>query len=179
MPALSSALVRAVLIAVVVAGVSACSDPTPPAKITRTSATPTASSPSPSPTALTPEQEVEATMRAYFVAANRMFRTGDVEELRSFSAPNCPCRAITDTVEKVVRSGGHYDGSTFILRDLNVHDVIGGSAAAEVRATVPPYRVLDASGKVIEDSGGGTLHTDFSLTRTGERWLITNAVNLG
>jgi len=155
----------------------ACSEATPAAKAPRRSATSTATS-SPTPTKLTPEQEVEATIRAYFATANEMFRTGDVESLRRFSVENCPCRKITNDVEEVVRRGGHYDGSKYVVRRVSVHDVAAASAAAEVVADVPPYKVFAGSGQVLEDSGGGKLHTDFSLVKKGDRWIITNAVNL-
>jgi hypothetical protein len=118
-------------------------------------------------------------MRAYFEAANTMFRTGHVTELESFSAASCPCRKITRDVAKVVAGGGRYEGTRYLVKRMTVHDVIANSAAVEVTAGVPPYKVIGGSGRVIENSSGGKLHTDFSLIRQGERWVVTNAVNLG
>ncbi|MDQ1585819.1 MAG: hypothetical protein QOH80_1184, partial [Actinomycetota bacterium] len=71
-----------------------------------------------------------------------------------------------------------YEGARYDLKTINVHDVVGLTAAAEVNASVPPYRILDGSGAVKEDSRGGSLHDDFSLVKQGDRWIITNTVNL-
>ena len=65
--------------------VAGCSDEPKAGTIKPPRSTPTTSSASPTPT--TPEAQIEATMRAYFAAANRMFETGDVAELRTFSVP--------------------------------------------------------------------------------------------
>jgi hypothetical protein len=108
-----------------------------------------------------------------------MFRTGDVEPLRGFSLESCPCRQITRSVARVIRNGGKYEGSRYRVVSLRVHDIRNKTAAVEVTALVPPYKVVNGSGDVIEDSPGGRLHTDFSLSIQGERWVVTNAVNLG
>ena len=51
---------------------------------------------------------------------------------------------------------------------------------AEVTAKVSAYKVVDGDGKVIENSPGGQLHTDYSLVhREGASWIIGNAVDLG
>ena len=139
---------------------------------------PSASSTSASPSPATPEEEVEATMRAYFVAVNAMFRSGDVEPLRAFSTNGCSCRQITDSVEKVTMEGGRYKGARYVVRSVRVHDLEARSAAVEVMAKVPPYKVVDGEGKVTENSQGGALHTDFSMVKRGETWIIGNAFNL-
>ncbi|MDQ1626197.1 MAG: hypothetical protein QOJ49_1695 [Actinomycetota bacterium] len=168
----------AAIAAVAVGLATGCSDPDPPGTLPKTSPVPVSSTASPSATPTTPEQQVEATMRAYVVAANRMFTTGQVDELRTFSISSCPCRKITNSVERVVAGGGRYEGARYDLKTVNVHDVVGLTAGAEVNASVPPYRVLDGAGAVKEDSPGGSLHDDFSLVKQGNRWIITNAVNL-
>jgi hypothetical protein len=172
--------VRSLMIVTLVLGAAACSGDPPPAGAVKTS-TPTASSATPTPTpSVTPvDQQIEATMRAYFEAANSMFRTGQVSELESFSAASCPCRKITRDVAKVVADGGRYKGTRYLVKRMTVHDVIADSAAVEVTAGVPPYKVISGSGRVLENSSGGELHTDFSLIREGTRWVVTNAVNLG
>jgi hypothetical protein len=173
-----SVLLRSLVIAVLALGAAGCSDdPEKPGTIPAPS--PTESSTASTPTATPVEAQVEAIMRAYFAAANRMFQTGSVAELRSFSDASCPCRKITRDVEKVATGGGKYRGTRYELAKIRVHDINNQSALAEVEAHVPAYTVIDGSGKVIENSGGGTLHTDFSLVRRGDRWIVANAVNLG
>ena len=157
--------------------VSGCSgDPVEGAKVPPR-APPTSTSASPTPD--TPEEQIKATMEAYFAAANEMFKSGDPTELRTFSTEGCPCRKITNSVAKVYRAGGSYESTRYIVEEIRVHDVVGKTGLAEVTGRVPPYRVLDGNGRVIEDSPGGPLHTDFSLVDEGDRWIIGNATNLG
>jgi hypothetical protein len=164
----------ALVAAVVLAG---CSDPDQPGTVPRTTPTPATSMPSPTPTSV--EAQLEATIRAYFAASNEMFSTGEVAKVREFSSKSCPCRKISNSVEKVVSEGGRYEGTAYEVTSVNVHDVAGATAAVEVKADVKPYKVIAGSGKVIEDSPGGQLHTDYSFVQQGTTWLIVNAVNLG
>lgn len=158
--------------------VTGCSEePVKPGTVPTTTSSP--SSPSESPSALTPEQEVASTMRAYFDTANAMFKTGDVAALRAFSTSGCPCRKITRSVERVVADGGRYEGTRYDVQSIRVHDIVGETALAEVIAKVAPYKVYAGNGDLIEDSPGGELHTDFSLLKRGDKWIIGNAVNLG
>jgi hypothetical protein len=157
--------------------VAGCSDPDQPGTVPRTTPTPLTSTPSPTPTSV--EAQLEATMRAYFSAANEMFKTGQVAKVREFSGADCPCRKTPNSVEDVVSEGGRYEGTTYNVTAVNVHDVAGATAGVEVKANVTPYKVIAASGKIIEDSPGGQLHTDYSLVQQGTKWLIVNAVNLG
>jgi hypothetical protein len=61
-----------------------------------------------------------------------------------------------------------------------VHDLAGGTAVVEATATVSAYKVVDGSGKIVEDSGGGKLHTDYSMVKgEGDAWIIGNAFDLG
>ena len=166
----AGALVAAVLLA-------GCSDPDEPGTVPRT--TPTVATSTPSPTPTTVEAQIEAMMLAYFTASNEMFETGQVSQVRAFSSDGCPCRKISNDVQKVVSAGGRYEGTSYEVTSVNVHDVAGATAAAEVKADVSPYKVIDGSGKTIEDSPGGQLHTDYSLVHQGNRWIIVNAVNLG
>jgi hypothetical protein len=156
--------------------VAGCSDPDQPGTVPRTTPTPLTSTPSPTPTSV--EAQLEATIRAYFAASNEMFATGEVSKVREFSGASCPCRRISNNVEKVVSEGGRYEGAAYKVTSVNVHDVAGATAAVEVKADVKPYRVIARSGKVIEDSPGGHLHTDYSFVQQGTTWLIVNAVNL-
>ena len=159
--------------------VAGCSDEPKAGTIRPPRPTPTTSSASPTPA--TPEAQIKATMRAYMVAANEMFTSGDVKALRAFSVRACPCREITRYVERVANRGGEFRGAAYKRVVIRVHGVDAGTGLAEVSAQVPPYKVFDGKGKVIENSPGGKLHTDFSLVQQpGEgRWIIGNAVNLG
>ncbi len=166
----AGALVAAVLLA-------GCSDPDRPGTVPRSSPTVTTSSPSPTPTSV--EAQVEALMSAYFSAANEMFKTGQVTQVQAFTSDTCPCRKISNDVRRVVSTGGRYEGASYKVTFIKAHDVAGATAAAEVKAAVSPYKVIAGSGKTIEDSPGGLLHTDYSLVQQGNRWIIVNAVNLG
>jgi hypothetical protein len=156
--------------------VSGCSDdPVEGAKVPPR-ATPTSTSASPTPA--TPEEQIKATMEAYFAETNAAFESGDVARLRTFSTKGCPCRDAARTIEATIKSGGRFENLRYEVVSIRVHDVEAESGLAEVVAKLPPYKVYDADGSVTEDSGGGKLHTDFSLVKTGDRWVIGNSLNL-
>lgn len=171
-------LLRAGLsVLVVVASVTACSGGDDPKPGTLATSKPVTTSASPTPS--TPEAQIEATMREYFDAANKMFKTGDVSQVRSFSTSACPCRDITDRVQRIYAHGGHYAAGPITVKTVRVHDVDRQSGVAEVVARVTPYKVFNKRGKIIEDSKGGKVHADYSLVQEGDRWIIGNAFNLG
>jgi hypothetical protein len=161
-----------------VAGLTGCSGSDPePGTLSPTPSTSTTSAP-PSPSATTPEQQIEATMKEYFAVTNEAFNTGDVDRLREFSTSGCPCRRAANSIEKTIGSGGHFEGIRYDVTSIRVHDLTDNTAIAEVKATLPPYKVFDGEGKVTENSKGGRLHTDYAMVRSGDRWIIGNAVNL-
>jgi hypothetical protein len=165
-------------VAVLLLAAAACSDNPPPAGAVKTP-TPSVHSSTPTPTETPVEQQVEATMRAYFVAANAAFQSGTVDNLKDFTSSGCPCRSLARRIQQVAADGGRYVGARYDVKTLKVHDVIAESAVVEIRARVPAYKVLNADGSVSQHSTGGELHTDFSLIRTEGEWLITNSFDLG
>jgi hypothetical protein len=174
--------VRSLVIVTLLLGAAACSsDPTPAGSVTPSSPTASNDTPSssPSPTETPVEQQIEATMRAYFEAANEAFRSGSVDNLKDLTAAGCPCRGLARRIQQISADGGRYDGARYDVKDLKVHDVIADSAAVEVLARVPAYKVLKADGTVSQHSKGGKLHTDFSLIRREGEWIITNSFDLG
>jgi hypothetical protein len=173
-----AAALLAGLLAVV--GLTACSGSDP--KPGTLSPTPSASSSnaSPSPSATTPEQQIEAAMETYVEAANQMFATGDVVEIRQLSTSACPCRKITRYVAGIAAKGQAFQGAEYSNVKIRVHDVTNSTGLAEVTADVPAYKIVDSSGEVVSKSSGGKLHTDYSLVKQeGDIWIIGNAVDLG
>jgi hypothetical protein len=166
------ALVLAVLVA------AGCSDDPPEAgRLPGDSPSPSSSSASRTPG--TPEEQIEATMRAYFAAFNEAFKTGDVSHLTAFSVDGCPCRDSAERIERTHQSGGRYEGAAYKIESIKVHDIAGRSALAEVIATVGPYKIYNGDGEVTEDSQGGRLHTDYSLVQQESgNWVIGNSLDL-
>lgn len=118
-------------------------------------------------------------MRRYMTAANEAFETGNVQGLESLSDTACPCRALSDSIKKTFAAGGHYQGAHYDVRTTRATKVEGRTASVEVSAAVSAYKIIDGTGKTIEDSGGGTLHASYLLVRQeGGSWVITNTVDL-
>jgi hypothetical protein len=153
-----------------------CTDDPKPGTLKTPTATPTSTTAS--PTATTPEAQIEATMRSYFDVTNAAIQSGDVSKLVGFSTAGCPCRKAAREIRRTFSDGGHFEGLRYEVQRIRVHDIEQGTGLAEVVATLPPYKVFDGDGDVTEDSAGGKLHTDFSLVRSGDRWIIGNALNL-
>jgi hypothetical protein len=124
------------------------------------------------------EAEVEAAVRHYFDVATKAFSSGHTAELASLSIPGCGCRKLVDGIKAMNTQGHHAVGIAYIVDTVRVHDVIGDTAAAEVTFHVPPYTELDDSGSEIARHERHDSRDDLSLTRSGSRWLITNAVKL-
>jgi hypothetical protein len=170
-------LVRCALVVGLLIVPGCTDDPEQPGTLSTRSPSPTPTTTSASPA--TPEEQIEATMQDYFASTNEAFTTGDVSELRSFTTTTCPCRRAADDIEETVAKGGRFEHLRYEVKSIRVHDIDGGVALAEVIAKLPPYKVYDGNGDIVEDSPGGRLHTDFSLSESesGE-WIIGNAVNL-
>jgi hypothetical protein len=173
-----SVLLRSLVIAVLALGAIGCSDdPEKPGTIPtpRPTESSTASTPTPTPV----EAQVEAAMTAYLAAANDALVSGNTSRMEALSDPRCPCRALARKLRRVYGSGGRYEGAEYSIRTLKVHDIHGRAALAEVRADIAPYKVLNGSDKVTEDSKGGQLHTDFSLLVKEGSWIVANSFDLG
>jgi hypothetical protein len=69
--------------------VGGCSDPDQPSTLPSDTPTPTSSSASPTPS--TPEQEIEAAVRAYYAELQRAAQTNDTSVLKTMSTKGCPC----------------------------------------------------------------------------------------
>ena len=170
-------LLGVALVAIALTGAGCTDDPPKAGRLPSDRPSPTSTSASQTPD--TPEEQVEATMRAYFAEFNEAFKTGDVSELRDFSTSGCPCRDSADRIEKTVAGGGRYEGVQYDVRSIEVHDIEGQTALVEVIAKVPPYKIYDGAGKITEDSEGGRLHTDYSLVQQGSgEWIIGNSMDL-
>ena len=170
-------LLRCALVAALLALPGCSDDPEQPGTLPTRSQSPEPTSSSATPES--PEEQIETTMQEYFAATNTAFRTGDVATLRSFTTASCPCRRAVDVIEETVANGGRFENLRYDVQSIRVHDVDSGAALAEVVAKLPPYKVYDGDGDVVENSPGGRLHTDFSLSRSGSgEWIIGNAVNL-
>jgi hypothetical protein len=161
-----------------VAVLSGCSgDPDKPATLPSSSPITTSASPSPSVTPV--EQQVEAAVRAYYAELTRAAQTNDTSTLRRMLDKNCPCFRAVRVIEGNARRGERTPDARFEIVQLKVHDIHGGTAAADTRSEDATYNVLNESGKVIDRIDGTTTHLDLSLVRgrTGQ-WIIANLFDL-
>ena len=159
-------------------GVAACSEPTPAAKVPRTSSSPLTATPSSSPAKLTPEQEVEAAVRAYYAELTRAAQTNDTSKLRKLMHKNCPCYRVLRSIDETAREGSSTPDAEWVLREVKLHDVYPGVAGAEVRYTVKPYTALNSAGEVTDSFPQEDAHLDLSLVRANGAWIISNVFDL-
>jgi len=166
---------------VLVVALTACSEPVPAAKVDRTSPTPAASettSASPTPTKLTPEQEVEAAVRAYYAELTRAAQTNDTSKLKTLMRKNCPCYRAVRVIERGAQRGERTPDLEWRLQGLEIHDLSEGVVGVEVRYSVTGHDVVDASGKVIESFPATTEHMDLSLVKQSSTWVVANVFDL-
>jgi hypothetical protein len=157
--------------------VSGCSDPDQPA--TLPDDTPTATGTSASPTPTTPEEEVEAAVRAYYAELTRAAQTNDTSVLRTLSTKGCPCYRAVRVIDRNAREGERTPEASFELTFVSVRNVEGGTASVEVKTEDAPYDVLNGSNEVVDHIEAQTTHLDLSLIETTDnKWILGNSFNL-
>jgi hypothetical protein len=171
-------LFRLALVVLALTG-TACSDD-PPKAGGLPSDTPSPTSSSASPTPATPEEQVEAAVRAYYAELTRAAQTNDTSKLKPMMAPGCPCYRAVRVIDRNAREGERTPDASFELKELRIHDVEGSTALAEVRTVESAYRVLGTDGGVVDRVAAQKTHLDLSLVRAeGDTWIIGNWFNLG
>jgi len=159
--------------------VVSCSDPDQPSTLPSDTPTPTRSSSSPSPSPETVEQEVEAAVRAYYAELQRAAQSSDTSRLREMVTPTCPCHRAVTVINKNRRQGETAPDSTIDLHSVQVRQVEGPTASAEVRFTASAYDVVNAAGDVVDRVAGLEGHWDLSVVRTPQgAWVIANLLDL-
>ena len=158
--------------------VAGCSDePDEPGTLPSSRQSPSATSTSASPA--TPEEEVEAAVRAYYAELTRAAQTNDVSALKELMTKGCPCYRAVRVISENERQGETTPDAHFRLTSLRVHDLEGDTALAEVRTQDPAYEVIDEGGEVVDRVSSQETHLDLSLVRVEDgRWIIGNWFNL-
>ncbi len=165
------------LVAAAALCLAGCSHPPPKAgSVPSDSPTPTSSSPSPTPA--TPEEQVEAAVRAYYAELTRAAQTNDTSKLKTLTTKGCPCYRTIEAIDKSRNAGRATPDAAWTVRSIRVHDIEDGSAIAEVKYTVDSYRVMNRSGEEITSYPRSDSHVDLSLVRSGSGWIIGNLFDL-
>lgn len=175
MRALTGPLLRLALPVVLALVLSSCSDdPVEGAQVP--SNTPTASSSSPTPD--TPEEQVEAAVRAYYAELTRAAQTQDTSDFKLLVTKGCPCYSVATAIQETQREGKTTPDAAWNVVGVRVHDLEGTSAVAEVTYEVAAYKVLDRDGKVVERYPAQDGHVDLSLARSERGWIVVNLFDL-
>jgi hypothetical protein len=156
---------------------AACSDP-PPAAKPPTGSTSGSVTLSATPTATTPEQEVEAAVRAYYAELTRAAQTNDTSRLKQMIHRNCPCYRAVRVIEQGARRGESTPDAEWRLESVDIHDLLGRSAGAEVRYAVTAYDVINKAKKTVDHVDSKTSHLDLSLVKGSHSWVVTNVFDL-
>ena len=157
--------------------VSGCSDPDEPSTLPSDTPTPTNSSASPTPS--TPEQEVEAAVRAYYAELQRAAQTNDTSVLKTMSTKGCPCYRPVRVIDRNGKRGLTTPEAVFTVTSVRVHDLEGRSAVAEVKTIDGAYEVLDSQGAVIGEVPAREHFLDLTLVqKEKDRWIVVNEFDL-
>lgn len=131
-----------------------------------------------SPTPQTPEEEIEAAVRAYYEELTRAAQTNDTSRLKTMSTKGCPCYGYVRVIRQLKRDNRSARGATWTITDLRVHDRQGDIALAEVKYEVSAYEVVNREGKVVKRYPPQRGHVDLSMVRGEGGWIIGNSFNL-
>ena len=143
------ALARAATIAAgCAAGMTGCSGDKPRSSTLppAPSSAPISAAPSSTPSP-TEEQAVEAAVRFYYDGFNRAFGARDPDELARGSRPECDCRSAVDVVRRAL-SLGAVEGNRLSIESVDVTEIDGATATADVQYSTSPGRVVGPDGSV-------------------------------
>jgi hypothetical protein len=141
---------------------------------------PTAKSTSASPSPMTPEEEVEAAVHAYYAELTRAAQTNDTTVLRTLTTRGCPCFRPVNVIERNEAEGRRTPDASFAVSRLVVHELDGASASVEVKTVETAYRVINRADEVIGRVPARSNHLELSLVRSDKgAWIVANEFNLG
>jgi hypothetical protein len=170
-------LLRCALVAGLLVVPGCSDDPATPGTLPTGSPSPTPTSTSASPD--TPEEQVEAAVRAYYAELTRAARTNDTSRLRDMTTSGCPCRRPVRIIDGFAARGWTAPDAEFAVTLVRVRDADTRQAVVEVKTADAAYTVLDRSGKAIDRIATRSTHVDLSLVRTPtDAWVIANEVDL-
>jgi hypothetical protein len=144
--------------------------------VPRTTPASTTSTPSPSPTST--EAQIEAAVRAYYAELTRASQTLRTDELKSLVDKNCPCYGSARSIDETSARGESTPQAAWRVRSVRVHDVLGKTAAAEVKYDVSAYEVFNSAGDKVRGFPARTRHVDLSLVYFDDAWILSNVFNL-
>jgi hypothetical protein len=136
---------------------------------------PSATSTSATPSAMTPEQEVEAAVRAYYAELTRAAQTNDTESLRKMTTTGCPCFRPVKVIERNEANGRRTPDASFQVERLMIHEVDATSAAVEVETDEAAYQVVNREAEVVGRVPARSNHVQLSLVRNHlGAWIVAN-----
>jgi hypothetical protein len=157
---------------------TACSGSDPQAGHVTDSPTPSSTSASPSPSATTPEQQVEAAVRAYYAELTRAAQTQDTSVLATLSTHGCSCFNVVGGIKALAAKGQTTPDAAWHVDSIRVHDVSDELGQAEVKYSVSRYQVLRPDGSVVRTFDADTAHVDLSLVHSDGAWIIGDRFDL-
>lgn len=168
---LSLALVAQVLLA-------ACSDePQKPGTLPTTpSSSPATTSASPTPD--TPEEQVEAAVRAYYAELTRAAQTQETSEFKRLVTSGCPCFRVATAIDRIRRLGQATPDAAWTVNKVKVKDLDDKTAVAEVDYSVAAYAVLNDKGLVVDRYPKQRGLVDLSFVLTDRGWIVGNLFDL-
>jgi hypothetical protein len=161
------------------AGLTACSGSDPKPGTLSPSPSPSTSNASPSPSATTPEQQIEAAVRAYYAELLKGVQTSDASGLRPLVTKSCPCFSAVKTLDENRAKGLSGPDAELTLASVEVHDVEKKLAGAKVDYSVGAYGLVNSNGDIVQQIKARHDVLDLTLVLApGGSWRIANVANL-
>ena len=172
------------------ASLGACTGTEPAPEWTPATATPLApTAPTPTPTtdpaATKPQRPTamdtpdaagaEAAARYFMDLYAYVYATGDLEEWRQLSHPDCAfCASVIANVEEQAASGQHTTGGVATITDVSSLETDPGAWwSVDLELIQGPATVRDAAGGVLSERADPVAyHADVAVARQGDRWQI-------
>jgi hypothetical protein len=151
-------------------------DPEQPGTLPTLSPSPTPTTTSASPA--TPEEQIEAAVRAYYAELTRAAQTQDTDRLAMLSTKGCPCYGYVTSIDQAAQKDQTSPDAAWRVIDVRAHDVAATDALAEVKYEVAAYALIDRSGDVVRRFPARDGHVDLSLVRVRDDWIIGNSFDL-
>ncbi|MFC7405673.1 DUF6318 family protein [Georgenia alba] len=126
------------------------------------------------------EHGAEEAARYFWSLYSYAYATGDLDEWRDLSHPECAtCQTVVDRVTELHDAGGHAEGGMIRL------DVIEATPPGEgdlyfnvhVEGTQEPLTHIGEGGDTLAESSGTEMNADMALARDADGWLVREVAN--
>jgi hypothetical protein len=125
------------------------------------------------------EAAAEAFIADYLAAQNKATGNGNFRAVDTMIKSCSVCAESKEYITRAYRGGGGVEGGVFTRPTIEVAGQRDGRIQVSVHAVISAYETTDGSGKVVDEGPAETRNYQYSVSKTGGRWLIVEGSFVG